>query len=125
VRYREAGDGMDLLGVQQLPNLEVLATPDVVPSGTSMQWGIGFPSNETYDAVVKQSLAYYWATKTGQCTNEDERSTAMSLMNFWSGEAEKAWKNTKSPRKGRVNAERQPGDRGTYSWLYHPLTLPT
>lgn len=115
---REANAGIDLLGVQQMPNLEVLTSPATIPVGQVVEWGIGFPSSLALDAVCKQIAAYYWATKTGQCTNEDERSTALSVMNLWLGEAEKAWRMVRSPRKGRINQQRQPGDRGTYSWPY-------
>lgn len=107
--FRESGGGMDLLGVQQHPSLEVLPSPNTIAAGNTLLWGIGFPSSFALGAVIKQTLAYYWATQTGQCKNEDDRSSAMQLMNYWSDEAEKAWRNVSDIRRPIVRRQRYPG----------------
>lgn len=71
-------------------------------AGSPVVWGVGFPSTALLDAVAAQTAAYYWASKTGSCTNEEDRSTAIQLSNFWAGEAEGKWKQSSGERTGRV-----------------------
>jgi hypothetical protein len=111
--------GIHLLGVQTAPYAQA-GTPVVeILEDTQVLWGIAFPSAGQLDAVMKQSAAYYWATKTGSCINEEDRSTATQLMNFWTGEAENAWKRALSQRPRKAILMRSPVLlRGATPWQY-------
>lgn len=84
-------------------------------SGEAVEWGVGFHGSASLDALVKQAATYYWASKTGTCNSDEERDTAMQLMNFWSSEAERAWSNTNEAYE--VQAIRKPIP-GETQWLY-------
>jgi len=107
--------GIDLLAIQIMPFISVTNPSHTFAAGTPVQFGVGVPSTGQLDALVKQSATYYWATKTGQCTNEDERSTAMQLMNFWTGEAEKAWRAIRQDGHPVSIRKKTPGE---LTWLY-------
>lgn len=88
--------------------------PGTVLVGEPIEWGIPFPTTMALHAITAQAASYYWANQTGKCTNDDDRSSAMQLMNFWSSEAEKAWTRVKSPRKARTIRKSDP--RGYYAF---------
>lgn len=84
-------------------------------SGETVEWGVGFRSSASLDALVKQTATYYWASKTGTCNSDEERDTAMQLMNFWSNEAERAWSNTNEANEVQAIRKSIPGET---QWLY-------
>lgn len=85
--------------------------------GEAVVWGIGFPNSLLLDATTAQAAAYYWASKTGSCINEDDRSVATQMMNFWSGEAEDKWRLNSGERTARF-VRNQVLSRGPDSWPF-------
>lgn len=79
-------------------------------TGEIVEWGLGFPSSTALDALTKQAASYYWASKTGQCTNNDDRSAALNLLNFWTGEAQNAWRQVRPQRKPVILKKPYPGE---------------
>jgi hypothetical protein len=107
--------GMGLMGVQQMPSQPTVHIDHTFPVGTTVKWGVPVPLVGQLDSLIKQTAAYYWSSKTGTCTSDEDRDVAMQLMNFWSGEAEKAWRNIQVPTRAIIMRQKQPGE---HAWHY-------